>query len=68
MSSSDGRRTDRQRVEKVPGQRRARLTPAPGTSPEPVPGDDEPDAAPDTAGTASGPNDERMRRDVPPHY
>ncbi|MEN8601973.1 hypothetical protein [Microbacterium rhizosphaerae] len=55
-------------MEKVPGRRRARLTPAPGTSAEPVPADDEPDAAPDAGSTASGPNDERMRRDVPPHY
>ncbi|MDL9981225.1 hypothetical protein [Microbacterium candidum] len=71
MSSNDGKR-GRQRVEKVPGSRRAKLTPAPGTSSEPVPGDerpdDEPDAAPTTGKQASGPNDERMRRDVPPHY
>ena len=73
----------RQRIERVPGSRRAKLTPAPGTSAEPVPGDDpEPDAAApadangrDAAGrdgvgrdAASGPNDERLRRDVPPHY
>jgi hypothetical protein len=60
---------DRQRVERVRGARRAKLTPAPGTTPEPVPADDraeEPDAAP--PGAASGPNDERLRRDVPPHY
>jgi hypothetical protein len=65
MSSSD-----RQRVEKVPGRRRAKLTPAPGTSAEPVPAEDEPGAdSPETTGdAASGPNDERMRRDVPPHY
>ena len=61
----------RQRIERVPGSRRARLTPAPGTSPEPVPADNEPDDAevaetPEAA--ASGPNDERMRRDVPPHW
>ncbi|MGP3536394.1 hypothetical protein ACTU3I_16480 [Microbacterium sp. RD1] len=64
----------RQRIERVPGSRRAKLTPAPGTGAEPVPGDDA-DAAQDAAsGAASGsgpdqgPNDERMRRDVPPHY
>ncbi|HYJ49124.1 MAG TPA: hypothetical protein VEX12_04330 [Microbacterium sp.] len=59
MSSSK-----RQRIEKVPGARRAKLTPAPGTSEEPAETDevDEPGAA------ASGPNDERMRRDVPPHW
>ncbi|MFF2634345.1 hypothetical protein ACFVR6_15820 [Microbacterium sp. NPDC058021] len=63
--------TDRQRIHRVPGSRRAKLTPAPGTSPEPVPADDEgPDTAPPVTGekTASGPNDERLRRDVPPHY
>lgn len=59
MSSSD----DRQRVERVPGARRARLTPAPGT-------DATPDAPPDEEARpeASGPNDERLRRDVPPHW
>ncbi|MCR2817235.1 hypothetical protein NQ166_00125 [Microbacterium sp. zg.Y1090] len=62
---------DRQRVERVPGARRAKLTPAPGTSPEPVPADaDDPDAAPPAPGGAAapGPNDERLKRDVPPHW
>ncbi|MDQ7880349.1 hypothetical protein Q9R08_20345 [Microbacterium sp. QXD-8] len=66
MSSSD-----RQRIERVKGSRRAKLTPAPGTSAEPVPGDDETDAAtaaPDASPGSAGPNDERLRRDVPPHY
>ncbi len=75
---------ERQRVQRVPGARRARLTPAPGTTAEPVPAD-EPDefgasgpahTPPGAAATgavpsgpaASGPNDERLRRDVPPHY
>jgi hypothetical protein len=61
MSSSD-----RQRIERVPGARRAKLTPAPGTSEEPTEADAEA-AASDTA-TAHGPNDERLRQDVPPHY
>ncbi len=62
--------TERQRIERVPGSRRVRLTPAPGTSAEPVPGDDEDsDAAADAASASpAGPNDERLRRDVPPHY
>tara|TARA_B100000678_G_scaffold42313_1_gene31787 strand:+ start:818 stop:979 length:162 start_codon:yes stop_codon:yes gene_type:complete len=53
-------------VEKVRGARRAKLTAAPGTTDEP----DEPDADRDAeaAAPASGPNDERMRREVPPHY
>ena len=66
MSSSD-----RQRIERVKGSRRAKLTPAPGTTAEPVPGDEATDAAaeaPDAAPGSSGPNDERLRRDVPPHY
>jgi len=66
MSSSD-----RQRIERVTGSRRAKLTPAPGTTAEPTPGDETVDAATDGAAAStgsSGPNDERMRRDVPPHY
>lgn len=59
--------SDRQRVVRVPGSRRAQLTPVPGTDAEPeLPETDEDAPAPD--GAASGPNDERMRRDVPPHY
>ncbi|MFT4134964.1 hypothetical protein [Microbacterium sp.] len=61
MSSSD-----HQRIVRVPGARRARLTPAPGTSGEP--GAETADAATERAVAASGPNDERLRREVPPHY
>lgn len=65
--------TDRQRVERVPGARRARLTPAPGTDVTPeVPADDGAPAVETTGAPGSrekpGPNDERMRLDVPPHY
>jgi hypothetical protein len=62
--------TERQRIERVPGSRRVKLTPAPGTSAEPVPGDeDDPDAGRAAASAAtSGPNDDRLKRDVPPHY
>ena len=64
MSSSD-----RQRIQRVPGSRRAKLTPAPGTTAEPIPADDAmPDAAAEASGTVSGPNDDRLKRDVPPHY
>ncbi|MFJ6652917.1 hypothetical protein ACIQLJ_09005 [Microbacterium sp. NPDC091313] len=59
---------ERQRVQRVPGSRRAKLTPAPGTSAEPVPGDEQPEDAASGAAGDAGPNDERMRRDVPPHY
>ena len=67
-ASSDEAPAPRQRVVRVPGARRARLTPAPGATPEPAPRDEtsEPAPAPD-AGDA-GPNDDRLRRDVPPHY
>lgn len=52
----------RQRVEHVPGSRRARLTAAPGTTAEPVAADEP------TPDTDAGPNDARMRREKPPHY
>lgn len=54
----------RQRVVRVAGARRAKLTRVEGTTAEPhVRGER-------TAGTAGdhGPNDERMLREVPPHY
>jgi hypothetical protein len=67
MSSSD-----RQRIERVAGSRRVRLTPAPGTTIEPVSADDTEEVDAEAAATggdaASGPNDDRLRRDVPPHY
>ena len=58
----------RQRVVKVPGERRAKLTPAPGATPEPAPRDEASDPAPVTDAATAGPNDDRLRRDVPPHY
>jgi hypothetical protein len=66
MSSSD-----RQRIERVPGARRAKLTPAPGTSAEPTATDaegSEATAAASDPANAAGPNDERLKQDVPPHY
>lgn len=58
----------RQHVERVPGSRRARLTPVPGTdtAPETRSSEEDRDATPAPAGT--GPNDDRLRQDVPPHY
>lgn len=61
----------RQRIVRVRGARRARLTPVPGTDASPeLPGGttDAPARAPKGVAEASGPNDERLRRDVPPHY
>ncbi|OZD38642.1 hypothetical protein CH252_32470 [Rhodococcus sp. 06-1477-1B] len=60
-------RTERQPVVRVRGSRRARLLPAPGTTAEPAPADD-PARGTGARPTASGPNDERMMREVPPHY
>ncbi|MCK9920167.1 MULTISPECIES: hypothetical protein [Microbacterium] len=62
MSGADD---ERQRVVRVRGARRARLTAAPGKSGEPAASAND-DAAP--ARSDDGPNDERMRREVPPHY
>ncbi|HWI30333.1 MAG TPA: hypothetical protein VNT50_02490 [Microbacterium sp.] len=46
-----------------------KLTPAPGTATEPVAADEIDDARADAAPPAgAGPNDEQLRRDVPPHY
>lgn len=59
----------RQRVVRVAGARRAQLTPAPGTDPDPdLPPDADDAPAAGTGASESGPNDERLRRDVPPHY
>ncbi|REJ05985.1 hypothetical protein DY023_08635 [Microbacterium bovistercoris] len=57
---------ERQHVVRVPGSRRAKLTPAPDTWAEPDERDR--DAAASDASGDTGPNDERMRREVPPHY
>lgn len=63
MSPTD----DRQHIVRVPGARRAKLTPVPGTDVDPdLP---QTDASPAAEATGdAGPNDERMRQDVPPHY
>lgn len=63
----------RQRVERVPGARRARLTPAPGSDPDPHGGTDaeRDEGVAATRGATEGgkgPNDDRLRQDVPPHY
>ncbi|GAA2966176.1 MULTISPECIES: hypothetical protein [Microbacterium] len=64
MSSPD----ERQRVERVPGSRRARLTPAPGTDVAPETPDADADADAPSTSSDTGPNDDRLRADVPPHY
>lgn len=61
---------ERQRVERVRGSRRARLTPVEGTlsdsDAEATLRDD--DADPETPRGPKGANDDRLRRDRPPHY
>ncbi len=57
----------RQPVVRVRGSRRARLLPAPGTTAEPAPADDR-ERGQGSKPVASGPNDDRMLGDVPPHY
>ena len=55
----------RQHVERVAGSRRARLTQVPGTLAD---GDVELPETEHPEPEISGPNDERMLRDKPPHY
>ena len=55
----------RQRIVRVRGSRRAKLTPAPGTHAEP---DERDRPSASTESAPGGPNDDRMRREVPPHY
>lgn len=66
MSRTDENAGARQRIERVAGSRRAKLTAAPGTSAEPVPADAA--AEPPLMTTGHGPNDAQLRLDVPPHY
>lgn len=61
----DAAKQQRQRIEKVPGSRRARLTPAPGSDPSP---EVAPKAARPQRRGARGPNDDQLLRDIPPHY
>lgn len=55
---------ERQRIVRVAGSRRARLTPVEGTTSEPHSRDER--STPPTE--ERGPNDDRMLREVPPHY
>ncbi|MCC2030008.1 hypothetical protein KEC56_10870 [Microbacterium sp. YMB-B2] len=64
-AATDDAERERQRIIRVPGSRRARLTPAPGTDPAP---DVPPKSARPEQRGAKGANDEQLLRDVPPHY
>ncbi|GAA5152507.1 hypothetical protein GCM10025768_20580 [Microbacterium pseudoresistens] len=58
----------RQRIVRMPGSRRVKLTPAPGTHAEPDTRERRTGAASAARSKDAGQNDERLRRDVPPHY
>ncbi|WP_314424247.1 hypothetical protein [uncultured Microbacterium sp.] len=66
MNDDDTPSAPRQKVVRVTGSRRARLTPVEGTdtSPERAAGEKPPASAP----RDKGPNDDRLMQDVPPHY
>lgn len=64
MADQPDSEAPRQKVERVAGSRRARLTPVPGTDTDPEGVVREP---PRTTGP-KGPNDDRLIEDVPPHY
>lgn len=65
-------KSERQRVVRVSGARRARLTPVPGSDPAP---ESRPEAVDESAASGDrrprgpkGPNDDQLIQDVPPHY
>lgn len=68
MTEDSDASVPRQRVVRVAGSRRARLTPVPGSDPEPeTPADEKPRIVTGVKGP-KGPNDDRLVQDVPPHY
>ncbi|RLQ86473.1 hypothetical protein D9V28_01360 [Mycetocola zhadangensis] len=76
--SGSGRRPDAQRVRRVPGSRRAVLTPVPGTDPtpqarrEPILAAEDNEQSwggrPATPQKSVGANDAQLLADVPPHW
>ena len=64
-ADADDGDSPRQRIVRVAGSRRARLTPVPGSDPSPEAPEKPERSAPH--GT-KGANDEQLLRDVPPHY
>ncbi|WP_091226255.1 hypothetical protein [Microbacterium sp. 3J1] len=75
MTEQTGPDAPRQKVVRVAGSRRARLTPVPGTDVDPettVPEGPRPTASVPRASKGptgpKGPNDDRLMQDVPPHY
>ena len=60
--------TPRQRVVRSAGARRARLTPAPDTDPNPEPAAREEGGQTSGDGSSTSANDARLRQDKPPHW
>lgn len=60
--------TPRQRVVRVAGSRRARLTPVVGTDPDPESGPAVVEKKSAVVRGPKGPNDDQLLQDVPPHY
>jgi hypothetical protein len=58
----------RQRVVRSAGARRARLTPAPDTDPNPEPAAREEGGQTAGDGSSTSANDARLRQDKPPHW
>ncbi|WP_341954884.1 hypothetical protein [Microbacterium sp. LWH13-1.2] len=60
----------RQKVVRVPGSRRARLTPVAGTDTDPESAASQKPSASAPRGPKGpkGPNDDQLMQDVPPHY
>ncbi|MGH3688664.1 MULTISPECIES: hypothetical protein [unclassified Microbacterium] len=68
MTDESDSSAPRQRVVRVSGSRRARLTPVPGSDPEPESGPADVPPPPARPKGAKGPNDDQLIQDVPPHY
>ncbi|MFF1538705.1 hypothetical protein ACFVWL_01420 [Microbacterium sp. NPDC058269] len=68
MTEESDAATPHQRVVRVPGSRRARLTPVPGSDPEPESAAAETTPPRERPKGAKGPNDDQLFQDVPPHY
>ena len=68
MTDEQDAAAPRQRVVRVSGSRRARLTPVAGSDPAPESATGDQAAPPARPKGAKGPNDDQLIQDVPPHY
>jgi hypothetical protein len=67
-ADAPGAATPRQAVVRAVGARRARLTPAPDTDPNPEPAAREEGGQTAGDGSSTSANDARLRQDKPPHW